>query len=81
LAITFNNNIQKMYLNGNLVAPDVKAVSAICSGEPIRLAVWWQSDPLYFTGYMDAVRIYKKVLSANEIKKLSVKQFNYIILY
>ena len=71
IAITFNDNIQKIYLNGNLVATDVKTSSPICQGGPIRLAVWWQVDPVYFTGNMDEVRIFSRVLSAKEIKKLS----------
>ncbi len=73
LAITFSNTTQKMYLNGNLVATSVISSSPICQGEPIRLGVWWQSDPEYFTGNMDEVRIYKRVLTAAQIKKLSVR--------
>jgi hypothetical protein len=73
VAVTFNNNVQKMYLNGNLVGIDTKTASPICQGEPIRLGVWWQADPLYFTGTMDEVRLYKRVLSATEIRKLSQK--------
>ena len=73
LAITFNNTVQRVYLNGNLVGIGTKTSSPICHGEPIRLAVWWQTDPEYFTGNMDEVRIYKRVLSSNEIKKLSTR--------
>jgi hypothetical protein len=71
MAITFNDNIQKLYLNGNLVATDIKTSSPICYGGPIRLAVWWQTDPIYFTGNMDEVRIYNRVLSQKEIRLLS----------
>lgn len=73
IAITFNNTIQKMYLNGNLVGVTTKTTSPICKGEPIRLGIWWQSDPNYFTGAMDEVRLYKRVLSKTEIKALSSK--------
>lgn len=73
MAITFDDNIQKIYLNGNLVDTDVKTASPICSGGPIRLAVWWQTDPLYFTGKMDEVKLFKRVLSDKEIRKLSTK--------
>jgi len=73
VAITFNNTAQKMYLNGNLVSSGTKTASPICQGEPIRLAIWWQSDPEYFTGNMDEVRIYNRVLAQKEIKQLSKK--------
>ena len=73
MAIAFTDNIQKMYLNGILVGVDVKTSSPICSGGPIRLGVWWQDGPFYFTGNMDEVRIYKRVLSGGEIRKLSRK--------
>ena len=73
IAITFDNNVQKIYLNGELVGYGPKQESAICAGEPIRLGVWWQQDPLFFTGYMDQLRIYNRVVSYKEIKEL-VKQ-------
>lgn len=71
VAATFTNKIEHLYLNGNLVAASSKTPSPICQGEPIRLGVWWQSDPLYFTGYMDEVRIYNRALTLKEIKQLS----------
>lgn len=73
VAVTFNDNIQKIYLNGVLVGSGSKVSSPICGTEPIRLGVWWSVDPLYFTGYMDEVRLYNRVLSDKEIQKLSVK--------
>lgn len=73
VAVTFNDNIQKIYLNGVLVGSGSKVPSPICGTEPIRLGVWWSVDPLYFTGYMDEVRLYNRVLSDREIQKLSVK--------
>ena len=73
IAITINDNIQKMYLNGVLVGSESKVTSPICGTEPIRLGVWWSVDPLYFTGYMDEVRLYSRVLSDKEIQKLSNK--------
>ncbi len=73
LAVTFSKNTQKMYLNGILVGSESKTDSPICEGEPIRLGVWWQTDPLFYTGMMDEVRIYDRVLSQNEIKRLSGK--------
>ncbi len=73
IAVTFNNSVQKMYLNGVLVATGTKVSSPICQAEPIRLGVWFTLEPLYFTGNMDEVRIYNRVLSAKEIKQLSTK--------
>ncbi|HYK44465.1 MAG TPA: LamG domain-containing protein [Parafilimonas sp.] len=73
IAITFNNTRQKMYLNGNLVSSGTKTASPICQGEPIRLGIWWQTDPEFYTGNMDEVRIYDRVLSQQEVKQLSKK--------
>ena len=71
VTVTFNNTVQKMYLNGKLVASGTKTASPICAGEPIRLGVWWSQDPAYFTGNMDEVRIYNRPLTATEVKQLS----------
>jgi Concanavalin A-like lectin/glucanases superfamily len=73
IAATFNDNIQKIYLNGVLVGSGPKVSSPICGTEPLRLGVWWSAEPLYFTGYMDEVRLYSRVLCDEEIQKLSVK--------
>lgn len=70
IAVTFSKTKEKMYLNGNLVAAASRVPSPICQGEPIRLGVWWQNDPLFFTGKMDEVRIYNRVLSADEVQQL-----------
>lgn len=71
LAITFNDSIENLYLNGTFVSSVSRLPSPICGDEPIRLGVWWQQDPQYFTGYMDELRIYNRVLSAKEVRKLS----------
>ena len=73
VAITFDDSVQKMYLNGTVVASNSKVVSPICEGEPIRLGVWWQVDPIFFTGNMDEVRIYNRVLSEKELERISKK--------
>ena len=73
IAVTFNNNIERMYLNGNLVGQQFITPSPICAGEPIRLGVWWQDGPLYFTGSMDEVMILDRVLSQREIRRLAVR--------
>jgi len=69
--IEFNDNVERLYLNGILVGTVTKTQSPICSGEPLRLAVWWAQDPQYFTGKMDEFRIYKRVISTADIKALS----------
>ncbi|MBG9378717.1 LamG domain-containing protein [Panacibacter sp. DH6] len=73
IAVTFNDNEQKMYLNGVLVGSQPKVSSPVCQAEPLRLGVWWSQDPLYFEGYMDEVRIFNRVLTDKEIKRLSTK--------
>ncbi len=76
VAVTFNNNIQKIYINGKLANINQKTASPICSGEPVRLGIWWAQDPDFFTGSMDEVRIYNRVLDAKEIKQLWSKASN-----
>lgn len=71
IVITIDNNIEKMYLNGSLIGSLTKARTPVCSGQPIRLGKWWSEDTRYFTGRMDEVRIYNRVLSVGEITKLS----------
>ena len=73
IAATFDDNVQKIYLNGVLVGSGPKVSSPVCGTEPIRLGVWWSAEPDFFTGYMDEVRIYKRVLCDKEIEKLSNK--------
>lgn len=73
VAVTFNNSVQKMCLNGVFAATGIKVSSPICDAEPIRLGVWFNLEPLYFTGNIDEVRIYNRVFSAKEIKQLSTK--------
>lgn len=73
LAITYNDNVEKIYVNGVLAGVSLKTASPICQGEPLRLGIWWQADPQYFTGNLDELRIYNRVLSAKEIKQLSTQ--------
>ncbi len=68
---TFTNTIQKIYLNGVLVSAVSKTFSPICGDEPIRLGIWWQQGPQFFTGTMDEVRIYNRALTEAEVKALS----------
>ncbi|HRI22948.1 MAG TPA: LamG domain-containing protein, partial [Panacibacter sp.] len=63
LAITYKDNVEKIYVNGVLAGISIKTASPICQGEPIRLGVWWQADPQYYTGNLDEVRIYNRILS------------------
>ncbi len=71
VTVIFNDNLEKIYLNGKLANTTVKHAAAVCSGEPVRLGVWWQQDPSHFNGYLDEFRVYNRALSANEIKQLA----------
>ncbi|MDX2047193.1 MAG: LamG domain-containing protein [Chitinophagaceae bacterium] len=67
---TFDGSVQKLYLNGKLVGQQNLSGVEMCSGDPVRLGIWWKDDPLFFNGKLDEVRIYNRALTEDEIKKL-----------
>jgi len=70
VAGTFDGSVQKLYLNGKLVAQQNLGGVEMCSGDPVRLGVWWKNDPLFFSGKIDEVRIYNRALTEEEVHKL-----------
>jgi PKD repeat protein len=67
LAATYDGTMQKLYMNGALVASRAQAGSTQTSPNPLRIggdSIWGE----YFNGLIDEVRIYNRALSPGEIQ-------------
>lgn len=70
VACTFDGSMQRLYLNGKLVAQQTLSGVVICDTDPVRLGAWWKGDPFFFDGLLDEFRIYNRALSETEIRQL-----------
>jgi hypothetical protein len=67
LAATFDGSTQRLYLNGAQVATRASAGSILTSTSALKIggnSIWGE----WFSGLIDEVRIYSRVLSATEIQ-------------
>jgi hypothetical protein len=69
----YHKGSAQVYINGNLIYSKKGAgtQSLLCPASQIIVGAWWDGDPQYFSGKMDNIRLYNRVLSPNEIVKLS----------
>ena len=71
---TFENGVEKMYLNGVLVkqgtVPFTNATQ--CNNTNFIIGSWWQNDPVRFKGKIDDVRFYNRAINADEVNALCV---------
>jgi Concanavalin A-like lectin/glucanases superfamily len=67
---TYDGTVQKLYLNGKLVGQQNISGVEMCSGDPVRLGIWWKDDPLFFSGKIDEVRIYDRAITSQEVTDL-----------
>lgn len=65
---TFDNGVQKIYLDGTLVSQSTIPVASAtsCTNTNFVIGSWWQGDPYRFKGKMDDVRYYNRALNAAE---------------
>lgn len=78
IMVTYDGNVKKVYLNGNLIQSENKVLSSI-SGLSTKgwcIGASQQSDVLnggnnYTDGYINDFRIYDHALSAKEVKEIS----------
>ncbi len=70
VAATYDGTKITLYLNGNVEAelPSLNGDIKFNTG-PLELGRWQASDPRYFAGRLDEVKIYSRALSAEEIKR------------
>lgn len=66
-ACSFDGKVQRLYLNGKLVAEQNIGSTVFCGSEPLRIGSWWQGDPQLFDGSVDEVRVYDRALTDKEI--------------
>lgn len=73
VVITFDNGLKSIYLNGTLAHQGMvtgvpyPTTTDSCTAGRFRMGVWYQSDPWYFSGLMDELRLYNRVLNQQEI--------------
>lgn len=72
ISIMFTQGIQKLYIDGQLIGTkqDDKTFIKECSDATINLGIWWNSDPAFFSGKIDELRIYTRALEDGEIQAL-----------
>src|SRR5690606_23787071 len=66
---TFENGIEKMYLDGVLVQQSTLGFNnaTYCTNTNLLIGTWWKDDQLRFKGKMDEVRYYDRALNAEEV--------------
>ena len=72
LVTTFDNGVQKIYLNGSLIQTLNAGFNTLnqCSNSEIRIGSWWSFDPQRFQGKIDDVSIYNRALTQDEVNAL-----------
>ena len=70
---TFQNGVEKIYVNGNL-GGQANALSSkinVCPNANFLIGTWWKNDPAGLNGKIDNVRVYNRVLNNDEIQALN----------
>ncbi len=69
----YHRGSTQLYINGKLIDSKVGlgTLANLCPSAKIMIGAWWDSDPLHFNGKLDNIRLYNRVLTPNEIVKLS----------
>src|SRR6185503_4648639 len=69
---TFENGVQKIYLNGALIQTTTVAWPALnqCPNAGIQIGRWWSGDLQSFQGKIDELRIYDRAINQDEVNAL-----------
>lgn len=72
LVSTFDNGVQKIFLNGVLIQTLNASFNTLnqCSNSNVQIGSWWTLDPQRFKGLLDDVRFYNRALNDSEISAL-----------
>jgi Concanavalin A-like lectin/glucanases superfamily len=75
---TFDNGVQKIYLDGVLVATNNEPFTSSknCSNTDFIIGSWWSGDPNFFKGSIDEVRYYNRAINPEEAAALCDVQTN-----
>ncbi|HTI11812.1 MAG TPA: LamG domain-containing protein [Puia sp.] len=69
----FHKGLVQIYINGTLVSTQTGTVTKanLCPNSQLVIGGWWQNDPISINGKLDEIRLYNRVLNADEIAELS----------
>lgn len=68
LIYTYDGNVGKLYINGDLVDQSNKAASFIPNSDALKIGLTGRSDyPYWFNGIIDEIRIYNIALSTTQV--------------
>ncbi len=69
----FHKGVTQIYVNGTLVSTKTGTVTKanLCPAAQMVIGGWWQNDPISINGKLDEIRLYNRVLNADEISELS----------
>lgn len=72
---TFENGVQKIYLDGVLKQTGNAGFNSLnqCSNSDIQIGSWWTLDKQQFKGKIDDIRLYNKALSQDEVNALCLQ--------
>jgi hypothetical protein len=71
--VTKSGTSIKYFLNGSYAGGQTTANPSITPNGDLSLFIgrfWWDSEPRFFSGKLDEIRIYNRALSAAEIQQL-----------
>lgn len=73
IVTVFNKGIIQIFVNGKLSATKTALSNTvpICSDAKLIIGGWWDGDPQSLNGTIDEVRLYGRVLNADEIAQLA----------
>ncbi len=74
VVMTFSSGVKSIYVDGSLLMQQNVSSSAAfphsidsCANGKLIFGSHWSQDPLFFNGFLDEVRIYKRVLTNQEV--------------
>lgn len=72
LACTYDQGVQKIYLNGVLIQQKTTPFTTLkqCTNSDIQIGTWWMGGQQRFQGRIDDVRIYNRALNQAEVTAL-----------
>jgi hypothetical protein len=73
---TYHRGTIQTFINGKLISTKtgLGTRAQLCAEAQIVVGGWWAQDPISINGKMDEIRIYNRILNADEIAELS-KEF------
>ncbi|KIC93904.1 LamG domain-containing protein [Flavihumibacter solisilvae] len=74
LLATFANGDQRFYIDGQLVGQKTQPYKAVrdCGNPSLIIGGWWQSSLFPFSGKIDEIRIYNRLLNKCEINAIDL---------